>query len=1727
MVVKGRPTTTAIAITPAAISLSRRPAYTGDFLVSKPGNSRRCAGVPQHSPMNKLRLFAVIAFLLGSFLSTTASAVNDTESPTCKIKAFYTQPGPTGTGTTKFTFIVEAFDNVAVKRLQYRAAVSGGGLGSFRNYPYVPGTRITFTVACTAFQVQFRSVDTAGNTSAIVSQAFTAPFPKRPIPTPEAAYSKEQTLTVPAQGEVKDVATADVNGDGYGDVAVADFDAKMVQVRLGSINGLSDSPQELVFSEGPQDVAFGRIFGPNNSAANDARPDMAIAVGTKVRILINNGVDGSGVGFSSSSVVPFLLPDSTFFYCVAVRDLNGDGFDDIVAGGVYGFPTVGTVDIYLNKGAVSDGMGGFVHGGFHPPVEVHTGLRIENVLTADIDDDGDADIVAADVGGKALITMLNNGDGTFAAPVTQAVTLKPEAIAVGDITNDGYVDIACFGYDFTGSSTIAGFQLLRNTADAGANYGTFANVGVFPLITIPINNPNVFVPGDIAIGDVTLDGIPEVLICNNPGNSIDIYRYAVIRDEDGEFVNLALEGIDKLKDLPNPLKFAVGRINKDSKPDIVVGNYSTDQVTYFRNNKATTGKVQPLGLAIELTSAADPGAGVTIIEDTVSAELTYSNDGFDDEQGTVLTASVPKGFNVIFTDGTNGPADGIDDVYGFTSAVQRNGTTLLTWTIGDIPIGENGKRRFEIRVPTETPMKKKLTVTGLVKSSDNKRSARSNKLTVATTVSITATTTQMTVFPGGIAEFKLKVKNHAGYAALNVAVTAPVPANCGLRTTAGYAPGFIDTNGDLIARINPTTGRTVVPPNIPPFLHLDEDGDPDVDNPAWPADRRSLSWYIGTMTPGEEVLLRFYAKLAYDFEATGAAPLVLGETSGTQKVTGGGASGAGRLIQIGSAPQINVVPRSAAVGEPSLLLTLEPKACGEAESKSFVTVTTSGRAFVPDVEPPLRTNQIRYQLLFGNLGTEIAESLRLYVLIPEGTSVRDKRGVYIEGVEQPRSQVNFQRLSRTEVGLATGEIANFQSGNFLVLDVPFLERNFPFNPNSYHTVTFTVTLDSSVALHDTLSCFAVLRSDELVRSTLSGPNVAVAHVVEPVQILRVHASREPSTTKNTGDPFKTAALFRNAGGIVATGVEAVFDEGPGSTFVSAFIFDADGNQTPVTTTPLGGGKFRYQHGTLGIGADGFLRIGANFTANHATTSTNRSDPLAFSCESAIRVTDAAERAAEQSSRERGAPAVNPLAVFRNVDFVTRAAPPATAPRFLLLQKAPRVVTPEGLMTYTLIWANISDVWGPFPGATFVRFKVPRGTTYVSSTPTVSLETSGLGYTNGNVASLFGDEVSWGTLNFSANDVIVTTPHPHQAVIATVTVRVNQGITSGTVISDGFYIDSADAGTFYSWPVKTVVAAPGASPDQLRNDLLSALVGASREEAQKSEVFQNDLTTWLANRGAVIASGGAAAIHLDAGFIFPIGGGNIVAAGGGNIVAAGGGNIVAGGGGNIVAAGGGNIVAAGGGNVVSTDGAGIVAAGGGNLLAISGLSIPNLNQANLYRLIGTIKYQATGELIPNFTIAQIVAGGGGNIVAAGGGNLIGGDGASIVNNDIGSFITDAQLQSAVGGVVGPIPELIGSDGGSLTENVGPPAVMLSTEVAATIGGSYFKGHDAITPIGHEAAPLVGGDGASLIGGDGASLIGGDGASLIITGKNNIMPTGGASLIGKGGAGAPRERRTPKR
>jgi hypothetical protein len=345
--------------------------------------------------------------------------------------------------------------------------------------------------------------------------------------------------------------TTDFNGDGFADLALAEFFDEhshllpSVAVSLGAARNQFNTTAkvDLPFSvdgafpsnvtppaigdfnhDGYLDIAYGATFV---SDIPDASPSFA-------QILFG---DGKG-HFPTQG--PALTLNTNF---LAAGYFNGDGYADLAS------LDSSTFEILIGKG----------DGTFVAPVTYPVGTNPVFVLQRDLNHDGKRDIVVVNRDSNDISVLLGNGNGTFQPQRRFAAGTAPLAAVTGDFNRDGKVDIAVAGS--SGVSILMGngdgtFQLAKTYSATGPMTGIVqASVrqdGIECLIGIdsasqrftllpgvgngtfgaPVFFPVHRIPTAILAGDFNHDGATDIVLLDNE----DV---AVYYNQGGDHVSVA------------------------------------------------------------------------------------------------------------------------------------------------------------------------------------------------------------------------------------------------------------------------------------------------------------------------------------------------------------------------------------------------------------------------------------------------------------------------------------------------------------------------------------------------------------------------------------------------------------------------------------------------------------------------------------------------------------------------------------------------------------------------------------------------------------------------------------------------------------------------------------------------------------------------------------------------------------------------------------------------------------------------------------------------------------------------------------------------------------------------------------------------------------------------------------------------------------------------------------
>ena len=377
------------------------------------------------------------------------------------------------------------------------------------------------------------------------------------------------------------LAIGDLDGDADVDVAAATFD------------GFST-----VIGGGDGSFSFGKDFTtggtPDSIALADFNQDSILDVAIANSDFVFGFLPGDirlQYGMGDGDFGPVLvLPAGRAPASIAVRDINADGITDLVTANLFSFDA----SVWL-----SSGIHGFSFVGNFP-----TGTTSpQDVAIGDVNGDTILDLVTANVGlsdPNDVALLIGNGDGAFAP--ARFFTLPGDngkSIDLGDLTNDGLVDLVVASFNSASvsvlpglgngalgapSTFLAGFEPVSTVVlDLDGNafsdliVGSARGVergelsvffgreeGIFPQLT-PYLTGNA--PSGLAVQDINLDQIPDVVVANTNSNSVSVF----LGLGDGSLVSMPTVTLPSAFPSPLPTDVEVGDLDGDLVPDLIVG----------------------------------------------------------------------------------------------------------------------------------------------------------------------------------------------------------------------------------------------------------------------------------------------------------------------------------------------------------------------------------------------------------------------------------------------------------------------------------------------------------------------------------------------------------------------------------------------------------------------------------------------------------------------------------------------------------------------------------------------------------------------------------------------------------------------------------------------------------------------------------------------------------------------------------------------------------------------------------------------------------------------------------------------------------------------------------------------------------------------------------------------------------------------------------------------------
>ena len=316
-------------------------------------------------------------------------------------------------------------------------------------------------------------------------------------------------------------AATDVNGDGLADVLVGDPTAATGAGRAyiylgGPVNTLPTTPSSVLTVAGS--TGFGTSIESVGDINGDGFGDVAVSTsptGASPVVYLYRG-SASGLAATPSGMVNFAEPN--FGTIEPLGDINGDGYADVMFAAPGNGTTAGAAHFFIGSAQGLVGIGTLEA----PLPAVNDQFGHSAAAVGDIDGDGFDDFaIAADgTAGNDGVAYFYRGTAplsTLSAPQVLSIAGNGRSVfvdAAGDVNQDGIGDLL-FGTPLAGTGAPApGAAYLY----AGIHTTTGSNFQSPVMLTLPNDGVN-FGRTVRGVGDIDADGDDDVVVGAVPGGS--------------------------------------------------------------------------------------------------------------------------------------------------------------------------------------------------------------------------------------------------------------------------------------------------------------------------------------------------------------------------------------------------------------------------------------------------------------------------------------------------------------------------------------------------------------------------------------------------------------------------------------------------------------------------------------------------------------------------------------------------------------------------------------------------------------------------------------------------------------------------------------------------------------------------------------------------------------------------------------------------------------------------------------------------------------------------------------------------------------------------------------------------------------------------------------------------------------------------------------------------------
>ncbi len=295
---------------------------------------------------------------------------------------------------------------------------------------------------------------------------------------------------------------------------------------------------------------------------------------------------------------------------------------------------------------------------FATKVDVATGTEPYSVAIGDLDNDGKPDLAVANQVSNTVSVFKNIStrgsltSGSFAAKVDFPTNTEPYYVGIKDLDGDGKPELIVSNNDDDNVS------IYKNTTTTGViNASSFVTKVDFTTGENPWN---------VTIDDFDLDGKPDLAVVNDVGNTVSILR------------NTSGKGIIDATSFATHVEFATGSfpigidsedLDGDGKIDIVVTNQASTSISVLRNT-STVGSITAGSFAtkVDFSTGLDPySIAIGDLDANGKPEVivaNYSSGTASVFNNTSTSGTITLSAKVDFDSGTGSLTVALNDIDG-------------------------------------------------------------------------------------------------------------------------------------------------------------------------------------------------------------------------------------------------------------------------------------------------------------------------------------------------------------------------------------------------------------------------------------------------------------------------------------------------------------------------------------------------------------------------------------------------------------------------------------------------------------------------------------------------------------------------------------------------------------------------------------------------------------------------------------------------------------------------------------------------------------------------------------------------------------------------------------------------------------------------------------------------------------------------------------------------------